>query len=268
MDKRILAVDDEEAILFNLKTYFRRIGFQVDCARDLDAAEQLLRDNEYGLLIADIRLSGTDSSEGMELVSYAKRLRCVPRIIVLTAYGNHETTQEALHRGADLLLQKPQPLAKIAHIAMALIANSHPSSSNALLTDRAHAKEGEEMHQKKVLLVDDSKTTLLMHQMILSKRTPYAVVTAADGQEAVEIAKMETPDLIVMDVVMPRMTGLEACKELRSCNETRNIPIILVTTRGEEFSVQSGFESGCNDYVTKPVDPAVLVELLDSYLTC
>lgn len=267
MHKRILAVDDEESILFNLKAYFQRLGFEVDCARDLITAARLLLDNEYEILIADIRLSGADSSEGMELVSYARRLSCAPRIIVLTAYADRETTQDALRRGADLVLQKPQPLAEIAQIGMALIANSRPLAPNARTADRALDQEGEEMNQKKVLLVDDSKTTLLMHQMILSKRTSYEVVTATDGQEAVEKAKVERPDLILMDVVMPRMTGLEACKELRNCADTRNIPIILVTTRGEEYSVQSGYECGCNDYLTKPVDAGVLVELLDNYLS-
>lgn len=266
MYKRILAVDDEESILFNLKAYFQRLGFQVDCACDLISATRLLLENQYNLVIADIRLSGTGSSEGMEVVSYARALSVPPRIIVLTAYANRETIEEALHRGADLVLSKPQPLAEIAQAGMALIGGPRPLPANAPAEAPAQDQEGEEMNKKKVLLVDDSKTTLLMHQMILSKRTGYKVLTATDGQEAVETAKKERPDLILMDVVMPRMTGLEACQALRSCADTCDIPIILVTTRGEEFSVQSGYECGCNDYLTKPVDAGVLVELLDFYL--
>jgi DNA-binding response OmpR family regulator len=137
MNNRILAVDDEEAILFNLKTYFERIGFEVDCARDLITAAQLMLDNDYGLLIVDIRLSGADSSEGMELVSYAQGSSYAPRIIVLTAYGHHAITQEALRRGADLVLQKPQPLAEIAQIGMALVANPRPLTANDSMAHRA-----------------------------------------------------------------------------------------------------------------------------------
>src|SRR6266568_4729940 len=117
---------------------------------------------------------------------------------------------------------------------------------------------------KKILLVDDSNTALLMHQMLISNNTPHQVLTAKDGAERVEVALRAIPDLIIMDVVMPRMSGYEACKELRSRNATNAIPVILVTTRGQEESVESGYESGCNDYLTKPVNPAELLALLDS----
>ncbi len=119
---------------------------------------------------------------------------------------------------------------------------------------------------KKVLVVDDSKTALMMEREIVEKRTSYQCVTAADGQEAVEKARLEQPDLILMDVVMPRMNGFEACKAMRQQQATRETPIVLVTTRGEEEYMEAGFQSGCNDYITKPVDGAELVALLQSYL--
>jgi CheY-like chemotaxis protein len=114
------------------------------------------------------------------------------------------------------------------------------------------------MNRKKILVVDDSRTSLFMQQMIL-KKGPYKVITAGDGLEAVEKAEIERPDLILMDVVMPRMTGFEAVRALRGRESTRGIPIIMVTTRGESPNVETGFESGCTDYVTKPIDPIVLM---------
>jgi len=119
---------------------------------------------------------------------------------------------------------------------------------------------------KKILVVDDSKTALMMEQEILEKGTSYHCLTAADGQEAVEKATRERPDLILMDVVMPRMNGFEACKAMRQQQSTRDIPIVLVTTRGEENYMEAGFQSGCNDYITKPINGAELVALLQSYL--
>jgi CheY-like chemotaxis protein len=114
------------------------------------------------------------------------------------------------------------------------------------------------MSRKKILLVDDSRTSLFMEQMIL-KKGPYDLITAGDGQEAVEKAESERPDLILMDVVMPRMTGFEAVRALRGREATRAIPIIMVTTRGEAGNLEIGFQSGCTDYVTKPIDPIVLM---------
>jgi DNA-binding response OmpR family regulator len=120
------------------------------------------------------------------------------------------------------------------------------------------------MAKKKILLVDDSSTVLLMERMILS-RDDYDLVVAHDGQEGVEKATAERPDLILMDVVMPRMDGFEACKRLREQDTTRAIPVIMVTTRGELSSVESGYASGCSEYVTKPING---LELLTKVRSC
>ena len=114
------------------------------------------------------------------------------------------------------------------------------------------------MSRKKILVVDDSKTALFMVLTILRKER-YELVTAGDGQHALEVAAQERPDLILMDVVMPRKTGFEACRELKQREDMKAIPIILVTTRGEGENVEAGFESGCNDYVTKPINAQELL---------
>jgi DNA-binding response OmpR family regulator len=98
----------------------------------------------------------------------------------------------------------------------------------------------------------------MMNTMLLG-RQPYNIVSAKDGQEAVEKALAAPPDLVVMDVMMPRMNGIEACRALRQNETTRLIPVILITTRGEEEYVAQGFAAGCNDYVTKPVNATELV---------
>ncbi len=119
------------------------------------------------------------------------------------------------------------------------------------------------MSRKKILLVDDSSTALLLTRLLL-RSSPYEITTARNGREAVVFATLERPDAIVMDVVMPHMSGIEACKALRCAEATRNIPIILVTTRGDGETVEAGFTSGCNDYVTKPINgPELLSKLRD-----
>ncbi|HWZ43330.1 MAG TPA: response regulator [Candidatus Saccharimonadales bacterium] len=122
------------------------------------------------------------------------------------------------------------------------------------------------MARKKILLVDDSRTALMMECSMLENRTPYQCITAKDGAEALVKAREERPDLVLMDVVMPRMNGFEACKKMREEPATRETPIILVTTRQEESYTEAGFASGCNDYITKPINTMELVELLQSYL--
>jgi DNA-binding response OmpR family regulator len=118
---------------------------------------------------------------------------------------------------------------------------------------------------KKILLVDDSATVLMMERMILAAER-FEIVTACNGQEGFERAKAERPDLILMDIVMPKMNGIQTCQALRADPDTSAIPIILVTTRGEAETMEQGFDSGCNDYVTKPVNSAELLAKVRSVL--
>lgn len=121
------------------------------------------------------------------------------------------------------------------------------------------------MDRKKILLVDDSNTILMMEKMILTKG-PYTLVTASNGEEAVAKAESENPDLILMDVVMPKMDGFEAVRRIRLMATVSAVPIIMVTTRGEEHNVETGFAAGCTDYVTKPINSGELMEKLRNYL--
>jgi CheY-like chemotaxis protein len=87
-----------------------------------------------------------------------------------------------------------------------------------------------------ILLVDDSTTTLLMEKMLFMKYTKFSIVTAADGAEALQKALAEKPNLILMDVEMPNMDGFEACREMRKTDALRDVPIILITSRGVQYA--------------------------------
>ena len=120
------------------------------------------------------------------------------------------------------------------------------------------------MQRKRILLVDDSKTVLLMERMILQQA--YDLTEAQDGQEGLEKAQQDPPDLILMDVIMPRLNGFEACKRIRAGANTAGVPIILVTTRGEADTVRFGREAGANDHVTKPINGAELLAKVRRHL--
>lgn len=121
------------------------------------------------------------------------------------------------------------------------------------------------MKRKKILLVDDSSTILLMEKFIL-KNDPYELHTAGNGEEAVQKAAEIVPDLILLDVMMPKMGGFEACRLIRAHPATQLTPIVMVTTRGEATNVESGWASGCTDYVTKPINAVELLAKVRSLL--
>ena len=111
---------------------------------------------------------------------------------------------------------------------------------------------------KKILLVDDSNTALMMERLIFQSH-PWQILTAKDGLEAVEKATAEQPHLILMDVVMPRLDGLAALKQLRAEDKTRHIPIILISVRADGLSMEMAFRYGATDYVQKPINGAELL---------
>ncbi len=121
------------------------------------------------------------------------------------------------------------------------------------------------IRRKKILLVDDSQTALMAQRVVLS-RLPCDIIVAHDGEEAVKKALDEHPDVILMDVVLPKMDGYQACRAIRCRSETKSIPIIMVTTRGKPEHIAAGYRSGCNDYLTKPIDSNELIARVWSHL--
>jgi len=117
--------------------------------------------------------------------------------------------------------------------------------------------------RKKILLIDDSDITLGVEKHIL--RSSYDIITAKDGEEGLRKARDEKPDLILCDVVMRNLDGFETCRRLRADPLTKAVPIILVTSQSSESMMVNGYESGCSDYVTKPIQP---VELLEKVRNC
>jgi CheY-like chemotaxis protein len=120
------------------------------------------------------------------------------------------------------------------------------------------------MPRKKILAVDDSQTILLLERSILGPA--FDVVTAANGEDGVGRAMAEPPDLVLMDLEMPGISGFEATRRLRAQPSTRTTPIILVTSHSESESLEGAFVNGCTDYVIKPIDGDELLLKVRSYL--
>ena len=121
------------------------------------------------------------------------------------------------------------------------------------------------MASKKILVVEDAMTMRMVETMTL-RGAGYEVVTASNGEEGVAAAEKELPDLILMDIIMPVMSGLDAVKKIREVESTSGIPIIMLTTRSEEENVEQAFTNGCNDFITKPFESRELLEKVQSQL--
>ncbi|TPE44759.1 response regulator transcription factor [Pontibacter mangrovi] len=116
----------------------------------------------------------------------------------------------------------------------------------------------------KVLVVDDDPDIVELLQYNLT-REGYEVETADNGKKAIEVAKRVKPDIILMDVMMPVMDGIAACRQLRDMEEFRHTHIIFLTARSEEFSEVAAFEAGADDFITKPIKPRALLSRLAAF---
>lgn len=117
----------------------------------------------------------------------------------------------------------------------------------------------------KILLVDDENDILELIKYNLEKEG-FEVVTAMNGREAINMAKKSNPDLILMDVMMPEMDGIEACLSLRELDQFKDTRIAFLTARGEDYSQIAGFDSGADDYITKPIKPRLLISRVKALL--
>ncbi len=123
------------------------------------------------------------------------------------------------------------------------------------------------MSKGKILVVDDEINITQILQFSIGAEG-YEVITAQNGEEAIDKAKREQPDLIILDIMMPRIDGYEACRILKANPMTKNIPVVLLTAKGRDIDKRLGQEVGAIDYIVKPFSPNKLINRIQKLLSC
>jgi len=121
------------------------------------------------------------------------------------------------------------------------------------------------MDKKKIMLVDDEAFILKSLQFVL-KKSGHDIITASNGEEALEKAKAEKPDLMFLDIMMPKKDGFDTCKEIKQSEELKGIYVIMLTAKGRDMDRQKGLELGANEFLTKPFVPNQVLAIVKKVL--
>ncbi len=126
------------------------------------------------------------------------------------------------------------------------------------MTDTLHMSQGYSKTQKHILVVEDEEDILALIHYNLT-REGFRSTCATSGEEALRLVQKDLPDLVILDLMLPGIDGLEVCRIIKSQAETRSVAVLMVTAKGEEADVVAGLEMGADDYVTKPFSPRILI---------
>jgi len=130
------------------------------------------------------------------------------------------------------------------------------------MSERGHNANG----RNTVLLVDDNAQHLELLEVYMEDMPEARVLTATNGLEAMEVVAAESPDLVLLDIMMPKMSGFEVCKRIKSDPKTRDIIVVMVTALNETGDIERAAECGTDDYLSKPIDRTALIELVRNLL--
>jgi len=256
---KILIIDSDSEYAENNRRILEAAGYEVLITRNGKQGLEAVRKEEPDLVILDAMLPDINGlSVCRELKEDAKR-GAMPVLILtaLGASGESYLANMAKEHKADGLFTKPVDAKQLLSKIEDLLSITAP-------TPKAPAVKA------RILLVDDDPDFLeATRQILVASR--YEVITAQDGEEGIAKAKYEGPDLIVLDVIMPGKDGYSVCYELRKIEQTRPIPIIMLTAVGQqlskpEYAMDIAIDHLADDYIDKPVDTETLIRKIEKHL--
>ena len=247
MARKILIADDDRNIVSLLSSRLKAHHYEVVAAYDAVQTLHQAHKEKPDLIILDIRMP---AGSGISILDNLKMSvnTSTTSIIVMTAYPSEEIRQRILEMGAVDFIAKPfKPEEVLQKVRQAL--------GEVSLEKEGHPRA------KKILVVDDNPNIvkLLEHRL---KANKYEVITAYDGEEALERVRQEKPGLILLDAIIPKIDGYKVLSILKADEQYKDIPIVMLTAKGQIKDMKKGLELGANSYITKPFDPDVLLDII------
>jgi len=254
-DKTVLVIEDNELNLKLVKTLLHRGSFRVLEAPNAEIGLDLARHDRPDLILMDIQLPGMDGLTATRILKKDPHLKRIP-IAAMTSYAMEGDLQKAKEAGCDGYITKPIDTRTFLDTARRFLQEDHPPSLPKIEV---------QPNKKKILIVDDKPLNVKLLQAHLLQ-DKYEVLHAYSGPEAMEKTAQESPDLILLDIMMPEMDGYEVTRKLKADPQFQDIPVILVTALGGLDDKLKGLEAGADEFLNKPVQKIELLARIRSLI--
>jgi len=240
-NKTVLVIEDNEMNMKLVRELLKIGNYQVLEAVDAESGIQLAREHMPYLILMDIQLPGMDGLSATRTIKADPALKAIP-VVALTSYAMEGDKDKAMAAGCSDYFTKPLDtrnfLKKLAKVKR---------------TESIKRESKTGIYKERVLIVDDKRLNVKLLTVMLSG-DKYEIAHAFSGYEALEKVAAKTPDLILLDIMMPGLNGYEVTRKLKQNPKTRNIPIILVTALSGTEDKVKGLEAGADEFLTKPVN--------------
>jgi DNA-binding response OmpR family regulator len=243
----ILVIDDSKTFREELRQAFETTGYTVLLATTGEEGLRIAATQRPGAIVVDGVLPGIDGATVIRRVRLDAALRSVP-CLLLTASEDHGAELRALDAGADAFVRKEEDV----EVILARLGAMLRQAAITTIDETASL-----LGPKKILAVDDSLTYL--HELSSSLREEgYDVVLARSGEEALELLAVQPVDCILMDLMMPGLSGQETCRRIKAAQVVRDIPLVMLTALEDRSAMLDGLGSGADDYISKSSEFEVL----------
>ena len=245
----VLVIDDSATLREQLRELLAGAGYVVRCAATGEEGLRAAAQEPPAAVIVDGQLPGIDGATVIRRLRLDAALRDVPCLLLTSAEGT-DTELQALDAGADAFVRKTDDLAVILAKLHAVLRQAPDRTADA---GAAASIEG----PKRILAVDDSETHLRLVADTL-ERDGYEVILARSGQEALDLLAVQPVDCILLDLLMPGLSGRETCERIKAAPRLRDVPLIMLTALDDREAMLEGLASGADDYISKSSDMDVL----------
>ena len=246
MAKKILIADDDPHIVALISSRLRAAQYEVVVAYDAVQTMSQVRKEKPDLIILDMKMPAGGGASVLDNLKMSIDVFNIP-VLVMTAYPSDATRQKALEMGVADFVTKPFKPEEILTKVKKALGETGPEESRPIA--------------KKILVVDDNPNIVKLLEYRL-KANEYEVITAHDGEEALDKVRQAKPDLMILDVVIPKLDGYKVLSILRADEQYKDIPVVMLTAHGQAKDVEKGLELGAVSYITKPFKPDVLLGVI------